>query len=1015
MKKCFSLFFLMLSCSTATFAQSLMGDVNGDNKVDFKDVSEISNYIMGKPSAVFDETKADINGDGRINSADLVRVINMAMVTLYDSYSLVVWKSDGTKDYYNISELPETTFGDYIHVVKTSGGETKAYDKEEVLRYSFSLKENPNDPQPVQTQNAREAFYVYQNDGHFDGFFYDEVQKIAFSEVDTFGIAHDGIVSQEIVTADSTYRFMLTAIDSIGFVQPDVEYCSGVRMMREEGMTGYISSIDNETLVVSFYGSLPSYLCPKVGETLIDFDQENGFGGKVASVDVKDDMVVVQCDPLTSLKDVFRRFICVEQYGYDNQGNMVRSRVAGMPQLSRGRWDKASTRASEEFDFKLFDINIGGHIPVGYEENFSMVFDINAHVAMTLKGSYNINYIDPIYIGLLFTSDVSFGLGVTIDGKLSQLIDAQSDFIPGIPIPASAPIFELRNIPGLFARGEAHLKFSAGLVDVPLSQVWHKIEFNDSWIPSFSYGNNSNTAQDDKEKQRNAPLDTYLEFNGFVQIGVHAPLTLGTNRWLSKICKAEFGTHLYIGPKLSGNIQVNFAEMMKNGPSFYNALKNSALALTPLSIDFETKATMSGWWGNDKEVTFGDGSIKVLEDLSLYLLPQFDHWQKFVNPSDGHEYAAIMCENKSTIMPYQVGVRRYKKDENGNLSEEYTDFANQLTYDMGARWLGSSDPMDHPHVDLEQSEPGTYVLRPLYRVANLYLEGSPEFTYEVVPNKLEFSRDTIFVDWEGKCVSPVTIKGDYDEVRAPEDDNYKVEISGKSVSCNLKSKNYCVFDSITVRTGLMGTKKKANGEVKEFGGELTIIQLPRGSVSIPDYLDARGLRNNPPLETADLVPLSGEIKNNVCSVSASGSRKVVKSRNEYDIISWEFSLEFEVQKCHNPYADTIVVKGGHYRKTIKYYYREGENYSYYLSYVSEHDAPTLNPYNSVNNYWYADGNIGIYGQIDGSTISNKSYDWEGHLIDEYSGEIGSFDIGFVFKDSESYINWIKQGGSVEEQ
>ena len=475
---------------------------------------------------------------------------------------------------------------------------------------------------PIQAQTENEAFYIYQNDGHFDGFFYDDIVKMNFSFLDTLGVEHDEIVSQEIVTADSTYRIMLSAIDSIGFVQPPIELNGRIRNMREEGMTDYIISSDDDALVIYFYGSIPSNLCPNVGETLIDFDHEKGFGGKVTSVSFKDDTIVVQCDPLTSLKDIFHRFVCVEQYDHNSQGELVRSRVAGMPQLTRGKWGKSSKRASNDFDFSLFDINFSGHIPVGYKDEFSMVFDINTHVAMTLKGSYNINYIDPVYIGLLFKSNLSFGLGVTIDGKLAQLIDVGTDYVPGIPIPAAAPIFELRNIPGLFARGEAHLKFTAGLVDVPLTQVWHKIEFNDSWIPSLYFGKNGETAQDDKEKERNPPLDTYLEFNGFIQAGVHAPLTLSTNRWLSKICKAEFGTHLYIGPKLSGNIQVNFAEMMKNGPSFYNALKNSALALTPLSIDFETKATMSGWWGNEKEVTFGDGAIKVLEDLSLYLLPQ---------------------------------------------------------------------------------------------------------------------------------------------------------------------------------------------------------------------------------------------------------------------------------------------------------------------------------------------------------------------------------------------------------
>ena len=37
---------------------------------------------------------------------------------------------------------------------------------------------------------AQDAFYIYQNDGHFDGFFYDQVQKITYSKLDTLGIEH---------------------------------------------------------------------------------------------------------------------------------------------------------------------------------------------------------------------------------------------------------------------------------------------------------------------------------------------------------------------------------------------------------------------------------------------------------------------------------------------------------------------------------------------------------------------------------------------------------------------------------------------------------------------------------------------------------------------------------------------------------------------------------------------------------------------------------------------------------
>ena len=87
-----------------------------------------------------------------------------------------------------------------------------------------------------------EAFYIYQNDGHFDGFFYDQVKQIRYSRFDTLGIERSEYVSQEIVTEDSVYRIMLTAIDSVSFVQPEIRFAKGVRFMRDEGMMDYFGT-----------------------------------------------------------------------------------------------------------------------------------------------------------------------------------------------------------------------------------------------------------------------------------------------------------------------------------------------------------------------------------------------------------------------------------------------------------------------------------------------------------------------------------------------------------------------------------------------------------------------------------------------------------------------------------------------------------------------------------------------------------------------------------------------------
>ena len=120
----------------------------------------------------------------------------------------------------------------------------------------------------VQAQTEPEAFYIYQNDGHFDGFFYDEVEKISYSRFDTLGVEHDDFISQEIVTPDSTYHIMLSAIDSIGFQQPEVIFNPDVKNLPYdyEGVYGYLCGYDLDNDAFYVYSWIPENRLPKIGD-----------------------------------------------------------------------------------------------------------------------------------------------------------------------------------------------------------------------------------------------------------------------------------------------------------------------------------------------------------------------------------------------------------------------------------------------------------------------------------------------------------------------------------------------------------------------------------------------------------------------------------------------------------------------------------------------------------------------------------------------------------------------------
>ena len=59
-------------------ATTLRADVNNDNTVDTKDMTDLAKYIMDQSSYV-DENKADLNGDGMVNVADVLMLIGIIL------------------------------------------------------------------------------------------------------------------------------------------------------------------------------------------------------------------------------------------------------------------------------------------------------------------------------------------------------------------------------------------------------------------------------------------------------------------------------------------------------------------------------------------------------------------------------------------------------------------------------------------------------------------------------------------------------------------------------------------------------------------------------------------------------------------------------------------------------------------------------------------------------------------------------------------------------------------------
>ncbi len=223
-------------------------------------------------------------------------------------------------------------------------------------------------------QTIGEAFYIYRNDGQFNAFFRDEVQRIEYSYYDADSVRYEDIVTQVVITADSVYKIPLAAIDSVGFVQPETIYREGTRPLVGE-LFDYL--IKTENMSLTFSSSIPSVLIPKVEDKIVATELSeklpNGFVGKVRLVENDASGIIVHCDSL-ALEDAVSQFYSVIEIVSNNSASTRRP-------VETGRWP---------LDFNLPIINIPIDIRAVFtpEQRFGRggKADFNIRITPTVSG-----------------------------------------------------------------------------------------------------------------------------------------------------------------------------------------------------------------------------------------------------------------------------------------------------------------------------------------------------------------------------------------------------------------------------------------------------------------------------------------------------------------------------------------------------------------------------------------------------------------------------------------------------
>ncbi len=757
----------------------------------------------------------------------------------------------------------------------------------------------------LRAQDENAAFYIYQNDGHFDGFFYDEVLKMSYSKIDTAGIEYDVFVTQEIVTADSTYRIMLSAIDSVSFVQPEIIFNPRLIVMEDVGMLKYSQGHNGQVLV---FKDLPEDLMPKEGDVLVTFNFYNmyfpdGFGGKVTRIMKQGSLHFIYTDPLSDFGDIYQQFITVEDFGYNPEARrLTPRRTAGLKDVRRYADIEETT---------LFKFSGTPHASWVYG-NFTASADLNIGIECRAKAVYNFSFFGEKYFKVDLKQKVETGLSATFDIQANTPWAAETKWGSVLPtyLPTAAPILKILLMPEGFIRSQIHataqaktrtLTFRSGMT----------IEFKD-WSFGGSrmfFGNEAKFDDDDEEEDPGPLIQLTGSINGFVQAGMKWPFVIRTNDFFKKVLDAEVGMNIWAGPKLSGEVNLNLNDLASsiiagNPTKFYNSFKDTKVSFTPFVIDYELKSLVKYLSYKGDTLTILDGNLGW-KDYDWYMLPKFDAPQilpakplnyatYYADPSaqfTADDWGANLFVNikprRDVLIGTEIGAAIFQGDSlvadwlNVNYHGDHNPiYTNEKYYDQDKKSLTDPDasgPVPFPVDGManisfcnRNIRPGHYKAYPTVRILGQRIICEPG---------VEFDLPGMYLDMDQK----------YEDIQLPGDRESEMEVIIKTNASDIRTNHLLTF----VRN-VGWSSYDSNDNLIFYPYDL----MHRHALCLPDTLKGKVGRNPEMLPRELKYPIEAIGYNDLGKRDTLTQIAVVKQSafNIYDRISGMF---WETMTCNN--------------------------------------------------------------------------------------------------------------------
>ena len=553
-------------------------------------------------------------------------------------------------------------------------------------------------------QTIGEAFYIYRNDGDFNAFFREEVDSIVYSNYDNDSIWYDDVVTQVVYTPDSIYRIPLAAIDSVGFVQPEIILQPNVRQMEKEGLMDYLQAVDGMSLL--FKTSIPHDMQPEVGEVLMytQFDSpllREGFVGKVLTTQMTDNAFVVSCDSIYDLFEVFEQLISIEKLT-DKSRNARKE--------AKGEWKSGQNEV--EFD-------LGFTHKMSDKESVSLSGFVDGTYVATVI--YNMTNEDQ-YINLRVDHDWNYGAKMNFKyeiGSFGPLIGPVIS-LPAIRFPAMAPFFRFQVSGVPFVKGEGNIELDFSLKSPDHSYVLQAI---------YNNGHFSGWNHEKPVKENTSPnFETAFSLNGSVQAGIKVDLWLGLDVSIKGFAKdfLKLGTGLdfYIGPQISGDFSMKMGT--ENPINYYSIYKDSKIGIDWLHVDYEFFGEASLAGHKFPKAIFCEGSLQSPLNHEWYVLPEFSELS-VLKDATNRQATIITTPSRDILFPLEVGMGLY--DETGRLLDSKYETGKYKRENEGFEIRQSFS-------SLEENE--KYTAKPMFKLFDNQIPAEPSesFKLDMIPVKI---------------------------------------------------------------------------------------------------------------------------------------------------------------------------------------------------------------------------------------------------------------------------------------